>query len=88
MGPLFIYQDGCPLSLARLSSILQLTLQAVGLPGKFSGHSFRFGAATTTTQRGILDPLITTTSRWSSESYLFYVRTPVDSILSVAERIS
>ena len=52
MGPLFIFPDGGPLSRARLSSFLQSTLQAAGIPGKFSGHSFRIGAATTAAQRG------------------------------------
>ena len=84
MGPLFIFQDGCPLSWTRLSSFLQ----AAGIPGKFSGHSFGIGAATTGAQLGIPDHLIKTMGRWSSEAYLLYVHMPIDSILSVAERIS
>ena len=87
-GPLFIYQDGSPLSRSRLSSFLQSTLQAAGIPGKFSGHSFRIGAATTAAQRGVPDHLIKTMGRWSSDAYLLYVRTPVDTILSVAERLA
>ena len=86
--PLFIFQDGRPLSRALLSSFLQTTLQAAGIPGKFSGHSFRIGAATTAAQRGVPDHLIKTLGRWSSEAYLLYVHTPVDTILSVAGRIS
>lgn len=85
---LFIYQDGSPLSRSRLSSFLQTTLQAAGIPGKFSGHSFRIGAATTAAQRGVPDHLIKTMGRWSSDAYLLYVRTPVDTILSVAERLA
>ena len=76
-GPLFIFQDGCPLSRALLSSLLQATLQAAGVPGKFSGHSFRIGAATTASQRGIPDHPIRTMGRWSSDAYLLYVRTLV-----------
>lgn len=86
--PLFIFQDGCPLSRALLSSFLQATLRAAGIPGKFSGHSFTIGAATTSAQRGVLDHLIKTMGRWSSDAYLLYVHTPVDTILSVAGRIS
>ena len=87
-GPLFIFQDGRPLSRALLSLFLQSTSQAAGIPGKFSGHSFRIGAATTAAQRGVPDHLIKTMGRWSSEAYLSYVRTPVNTILSVAGRIS
>lgn len=87
-GPLFMYQDGSPLSRSQLSSFLQTTLQAAGIPGKFSGHSFRIGAATTAAQRGVPDHLIKTMGRWSSDAYLLYVRTPVETILSVAERLA
>ena len=88
MGALFIFQNGCFLSQAHLSSFLQSTLQAAEIPRKFSGHSFRIEAATTAAQQGIPDHLITTMGLRSSEIYLLYVCTPVDSILSVAERIS
>ena len=39
-SPLFIYQNGTPLSRFQLSSFLQSTLQSAGVPGKFLGHSF------------------------------------------------
>ena len=87
-GPLFIYQDGSPLSRSQLSSFLQTTLQAAGIPGKFSGHSFRIGASTTAAQRGVHDHLIKRMGRWSLVAYLLYVRTPVETILSVAERLA
>ena len=54
-GPLFIYQNGTPLSRSQLSSFLQTTLQSAGISGKFSGHSFRNGAATTATRKGLPD---------------------------------
>ena len=50
-GPLFIYQNGTPLSRSQLSSFLQTTLQSAGIPGKFSGHSFRIRAATTAARK-------------------------------------
>ena len=71
IGPLFIFQDGRPLLRALLPLVLQSTLQAAGIPSKFSGHSFRIGAATTAPQRGVPDHLIKTTSCWLSEVYLF-----------------
>ena len=86
--PLFIFQDGRPLSRALLSSFLQATLQVAGISEKFSGHSFRIGAAITAAQRGVPDHLIKAMGRWSSDAYLLYVRTPVDTNLSVAGRIS
>ena len=88
IGPLFIFQDGRPLLRALLSSFLQTTLQAVGILGKFSGHSFRIGAATTAAQRGVPDHLIKTMGHWLTDAYLLYVRTPVDTIFSVSGRIS
>ena len=83
-GPLFIYQNGTPLSRSQLSSFLQTTLQSAGIPGKFSGHSFRIGAATTAARKGLPDHLINTMGLWSSEAYLLCVRTPVETILFVA----
>ena len=87
-GPLFVYQDGTPLSRPQLSSFLQTILQLAGVPGKFSGHSFRIGAATTAATRGVPDHLIKTMGHWSSEAYLLYVRTPVETILSVVGRLA
>ena len=66
-GPLFIYQNGTPLSRSQLSSFLQTTLQSADIPGKFSGHSFRIGAATTAARKGLPDHLIKTMGHWSSE---------------------
>jgi len=59
-----------------------------GIPEKFSGHSFRISTATLPAQRGVLDHLIKTMGRWSSEAYILYVCTPMDTILWVAGRIS
>ena len=87
-GPLLIYQNGTLLSRSQLSSFLQTTLQSAGIPGKFSGHSFRIGAATTAARKGLPDHLINTMGCWSSEAYLLYLRTPVETILSVAGRLA
>ena len=87
-GPLFLYQDGTPLSRSKLSAFLKSTPQSAGVPGNFTGHSFRIGAATTAASRGIPDHLIKTMGRWSSEAHLLYVRTPVDTLLSVASQLA
>ena len=82
-GPLFNYQNDTPLARSQLSSFLQTTLQSAGIPGKFSGHSFRIGAAITAARKDLPDHLIKTMRHWSSEAYLLYVHTPVETILSV-----
>ena len=86
-GPLFIDTHGQPLTRFRLSSFIQSVLQGAGIPGLFSGHSFRIGAATTAAQCGIPDHLIKTLSRWSSDAYQLYVRTLVESIVAVSGRL-
>ena len=60
-GPLFIDTHGEPSTRSRLPSFIQSVLQRPGIPGQFSGHSFRIGAATTAAQCSIPDYLI----RWS-----------------------
>ena len=40
LGPLFIDSTGRPLTRVHLSSFLQSTIAAAGIPGQFSGHSF------------------------------------------------
>ena len=85
--PFFIDTHGQPLTRSRLSSFVQSVLQGAGIPGQFSGHSFRIGAATTATQCSIPDHLIKTMGRWSSDAYQLYVRTPADSVLEVSGRL-
>ena len=87
-GPLFVYQDGTPLSRPWLSLFLRTTLQSSSVPGKLSAYSFIIGAATTAAMRGIPDHLIKTMGHWSSEAYLRYVHTPVETILSVAGKLA
>ena len=65
-GPLFIDTHGQPLTRSSLSTFIQSVLQGAGIPGHFSGHSFRIGDATTAAQCGIPDHLIKTLDWWSS----------------------
>ena len=44
-GPLFMDAHGQPLTRSHVSSFIQSVLQGAGIPGHFSGHSFRIGAA-------------------------------------------
>ena len=73
LGPLFCFQDGSVLTRDRLVREVRAILRTQGVDAsKFSGHSFRIGAATA----GIPDHMIKMLGRWESSAYLFYVRTP------------
>ena len=65
-GPLFLFQDGRPLSRALLTGWLREILARAGVPGNFSSHSFRIGAATVAARHGIPDHLIQALGHWSS----------------------
>ena len=55
-GPLFIFQDGTPLSRQQLINHLRKALSQSGIcPSGYSGHSFRIGAATTAAAIGMSD---------------------------------
>ena len=87
-GPLFCYEDGCPLTRQELSSTVQAILNSAGYHGSYSGHSFRIGAATTAASRGVPDHLIKTLGRWSSDVYQLYIRTPVGSLTQVSSQLA
>ena len=87
-GPLFRFQNGNPLTRQRLVTRRQEVLQRVGIDcSKYSGHSFRIGAATTAAAKGIQDSLIKTMGRWESVAYQLYVRTPQAQLLSVSRAL-
>ena len=76
-GPLFVYEDGCPLTRSRFQSRLQELLALVGVSGDYTTHSLRIGAATTAAAVGVPDRLIKTMGSWSSDAYRVYIRTPL-----------
>ena len=57
-GPLFLCQDGWPLSCTILTTWIREILVGVGVPGNFSSHSICIGAATVVARSGIPDHLI------------------------------
>ena len=67
-GPLFLFQDDWPLSHVLLTGWLREILARAGVPGNFSSHSFRIGAATVAARHGIPDHLIQALGRWSSSA--------------------
>ena len=83
-GPLFLFQDGRPLSRATLTSWIRQILASAGIPDNFSSHSFRIGAATVAARNGIPDHLIQALGRWSSNAYQLYIRTPSEALANLS----
>ena len=76
-GPLFKFADGRVLTRQRFVIAVREGLEKVEInSSKYSGHSFRIGAATTAAARGIKDCVIKTLGRWESVAYLQYVKLP------------
>ena len=74
-GPLFIMQDGCPVTRSVFSEKLFLCIKYCGLdPSRYKGHSFRIGAASHAADRGMSDAQIRTLGRWKSNAFLKYIR--------------
>ena len=72
---LFCLANGQPLTRSAFVSNLKHLLVRLGFsPTSYSGHSFRIGAATSAAAAGIPDHLIKVLGRWSSLSYLRYIR--------------
>ena len=88
--PLFAYSSGLPLTRPVFTQQIQRALLEAGVPDShhYMSHSFRIGAATAAAEAGIPAWLIKTMGRWSSEAYLVYIRTPLATRLSVAERLT
>lgn len=88
MGPLFTFKDGKPLTRQKLVLQLRQALKAVGIDDtKYSGHSFRIGAATTAAAVGVEDSTIQMLGRWKSSAYLSYIRTPRDQLAAISHRL-
>jgi integrase len=76
-GPLFIFQDGSPLTREKLRLALAEVLTAAGINASgYTGHSFRIGAATTAARAGLSDSLIQSLGRWKSSTFTLYIRSP------------
>ena len=86
--PLFLFQDGRPLSRVALTDWLRRILSAAGIPGSFSSHSFRIGAATVAARNGVPDHLIQALGRWSSNAYQLYIRTPSESLARLSNQLA
>jgi integrase len=87
-GALFAYQDGR--FLIRESLVVQIrnALSSSGLDAsKYSGHSFRSGAATTALEAGIGDATIQMLGRWRSDAYKRHIKTPKEQLAGFSARL-
>lgn len=87
-GPLFLFQDGRPLSRTTLTERLRKILSEAGIPGTFSSHSFRIGAATVAARNGVPDHLVQALGRWTSNAYLLYIRTPAQVLAQLSNQLA
>ena len=82
-GAFFRFKDGSPLTKARFVSYVRDALARAGVAyQKYSGHSFRIGAATAAASAGIEDSTIQALGRWNSSAFLSYIRTSRDQLAS------
>ena len=87
-GLLFLFTTGQPLTRTSLTDWLRQILASAWILGNFSSHSFRIGAASVAACNGVLDHLIQTMGRWSSNANQLYIRTPADSLAAPFSKIS
>ena len=88
LGPLFLFQNGQPLSRALLTDLLRQIVASANIPGNFSSHSSRIGAATVAARNGVPDHLIQALGRWSSSAYQLYIRTPSESLAAQSTKLA
>ena len=87
-GPFFQFADGRYLTRDRFVSNVRSALQRAGIDhSRYSGHSFRIGAATSAALCGLPDSLIKTLGRWESAAYTVYIGTPRETLCSVARSL-
>ena len=55
---------------------------------KYSGDSFRSGAATTALEAGISDVAIQMLGQWRSDAYKRYIKTPKDQLAAFSAQLA
>ena len=87
--PLFLDSSGNCLYRDSFIKVIKQGITFIGLdPQLYNGHSFRIGAASTAASQGIPDHLIQTMGRWSSDSYLRYIRTDITTINKAQKKMA
>ena len=87
-GPLFLFQDGRPLTHAVLTARLREILAGAGVSGNFCSHSFCIGAAMVAARNGVPDHLIQALGHWCSLAYQLYICTPSESLASLSSHLA
>ena len=86
---LSLSENGSYLTRERLVAHLRMGLRQAGLEAdRYSGHSFRIGAATTAAQAGVKDSFIKMLGHWESAAYQRYVRTPRDQLAAISSHLA
>ena len=85
-----MHRDGTRLTRSYFVSKTRTALSALGYcnTNRFSGHSFRAGAATTAAAMKVEGSIIKTLGRWESAAYLLYVRIPKEELKGISHTIS
>jgi hypothetical protein len=88
--PLFISDNGQPLTAASLVQFTQQLIQAANIPNAhlFLGHSFRKGGATSLHEAGFPDSLIKIMGRWASFAFATYIETPLYKIIDAGRALT
>lgn len=74
-APLFVDEGGNPFTRTKFLCYLKQVMCRLGYDEhKFSGHSFRIGAATSAAAANMEDHMIQTLGRWSSSCFQLYIR--------------
>ena len=73
--------------LTRQDIVLMLSRCLPGVPN-INTHSFRIGGASAAASAGVPDSTIQLLGRWSSDSYLRYLRMSNETVIGLSRRIS
>ena len=87
-GPLFLLQNGQPLSHNILTDWLRQIMASARVPGNFSSHSFHIGATTVAARNGVPDHLIQSMGRWSSNAYQLHLRRPAEALAALSIKLA
>ena len=89
LGPSFIFANGKYLTRESFVRGVRSALELGGIAAsRYSGHSFRIGAATSAAMAGVSDAMIKTLGWWQSSAYTLYIRTPPDQLRAASCKLA